>query len=182
MSIMGYRQLMEIDLASTLPSVAWSGDLAYVNDTDRFYRYKSGVWQMVLNQADIQALIDAKTPKTYVNGNQKTSQRLRWIDSTTVTGGAGNATFYVTSDLTSGGTARATAFDLDSISVRTEDSTGQYAFGAITSPNIKTLIVSVFKQAFSGVVVLGISVLGAVANSAAPNGTVVKLQLDGDAA
>lgn len=180
--IMNYRQIMEVDQAGTLPSMAWPGDLAYADDTDRFYRYKSGTWGLVLNQSDIQALIDAKVPKTYVNGTQKTNQRLRWIDTTVVAGGGGNATFYITSDLTSGGTARATAIDLDSVSVRTEDNTGQYAFGAVTSPNIKTVIVSVFKQAFSGVVVLSLTVLGSVTNNAAPNGTVVKLQLDGDAA
>jgi hypothetical protein len=169
---------MEIDIAASLPGIALSGELAYADDTDRFYRFKSGAWQVIPNLTEIQGMM----PKTFINGTQKTNQRLRWADSAVVTGGAGNATFYVTSDLTSSGTARATAIDLDTVMVRTEDNTQQYTFGTVTSPNVKTVIVNVFRQVFSGIVVLSLNVLGSVASNAAPNGTVVKMTLDGDAA
>lgn len=153
-----------VDDATTIPSEsqAYAADLAVL--------------------AAATAYTDSKIPKTYVNGTLKTNRRLRWIDSTVTAGGAGNATFYLTSDLTSSGTARATAIDLDSVTPRTEDNASQYAWGAITSPNIKTVIVNVFKQAFAGAVVLGINLLGSVSNAAAPNGVVVKIVLDGDAA
>lgn len=178
MTVQSYKQIMEVDIAATLPVPANIGDIAYADDTARHYMYSGGGWYVITNATEIIAML----PKTYVNGTANTNQRLRWIDSTTVTGGAGNATFYVTSDRTSTGTARATAIDLDSVSLRTEDATGQYAFGAITSPNVKTLVANITKQAFTGVVVLTLTVLGSVVNNIAPNGTVVKLTLDGDAA
>ena len=124
----------------------------------------------------------AQLPKTYVNGVLKTNQRLRWVDSTIVAGGSGLATFNITSDRTSTGTAMATSLDLDSVTLRTEDGTGQYALGAVTSPNVKTVVVAIFKQVFGGVVLLSTNLLGSVSNNVAPNGTVVKITLDGDAA
>lgn len=128
-----------------------------------------------------EAYTDSKIPKIFVNGVQKLSRRLSWTDSTTVSGG--NATFYITSDRTSTGTAMATALDIDTANFRTEDGTGQYAFGTVSSPNVKTLVLAIFKQVFNGITVVGIAVLGSVTNTAAPNGTVVKLtNLDGDAA
>lgn len=180
--VVGYRQILEADLASALPT-AMIGDVAYAWDTDRHYRFLStGVWTLIPNQADIMGWITNAIPKTFVNGVQKTTQRLKWIDSVAVGGGSGLATFYLTSDRTSTGTARATAIDLDSIMLRTEDGTSQYAFGSITSPNVKTIIATIFKQAFAGAVVLSINLLGSVSNVVAPNGTVVKLVADGDAA
>lgn len=178
MSILGYRQIIESDTAASLPT-ALTGDVAYAWDTDRHYRYLStNTWALIPNQAEMLAIL----PKVYVNGTLKTNRRLQWADSAVVAGGAGNATFYITSDLTSTGTARATAIDLDTVMARTEDNTGQYAFGVVSSPNVKTVIVNVFKQAFTGAVVLGINLLGSVSNAAAANGTVVKMTLDGDAA
>lgn len=129
--------------------------------------------------ATAEAYTDSKIPKTYVNGTLKTTQRLRWVDSTTTSGG--NATFYITSDKTSSGTARATAIDIDSIVPVTTDGTSQYAFGVVTSPTVKSVVIPILKQAFSGVSVVGINVLGSVTNSAAPDGTAVKVTLDGDA-
>lgn len=126
-----------------------------------------------------EAYTDSKIPKTYVNGTLKTSQRLRWVDSTTTSGG--NATFYITSDRTSSGTARATAIDIDSVVPVTTDGTAQYAFGVATSPTVKSVVIPILKQAFSGISVVGINVLGSVTNSAAPDGTAVKVTLDGDA-
>jgi len=163
-----------------LPKSAVSDEFPMVSDVSKVPNMRvSHAADLAVYEAAT-AYVDGKLPKVYVNGTLKTAQRLEWIDSVTTT--SGSATFYLTSDRTSTGTARAAAIDLDSVMLRTVDETGQYAFGAVISPNVKTVVAVIFKQVFSGLVLLSTNLLGSVTNSAAPNGTVVKGVIKGDAA
>lgn len=100
------------------------------------------------------------------------------VFTATVSGGAGNAVFYPTSDLTSTGTALFSSIQ----NVNPRFDSGDPNFGnakpVISNVN-KTVTINCKYQTFTGVVVLGISVLGASVVGNAPNGTVLTVVVTG---
>jgi len=123
--------------------------------------------------------IDKKTAVRYCdsgvfkNGSPNTGDIIIFTDSVTTLGGS--ATFYPTSDRTSTGTALCTYISGDSLQPNYRDSTGVYTPGAVTvAGNLKSISQAFGKQAFAGLVVLGLNVLGSASNPAIPDGVVVK--------
>lgn len=124
--------------------------------------------------------------RTYVNGAPQngtavTGDIIEWIDSVAVA--SGNAVFYLTSDHTATGTALCSAIFQMGADATTIDSTTSYPRGAATvSGDLKSVTIPFTKQATTGVVVLTLTVVGAVTYSAAPNGTTVNGTIIGIAA
>lgn len=179
MSITGYRQLMEVDLASSLPMPTMAGELAYAVDTDRFYRYKDMGWELIPNTADMNTMASAKTAirycenGTFKNGAPKTGDVIIFTDTVTTLGGS--ATFYATSNKLSTGTALCSYISPDSFQPNYRDTSGVYTPGLVTvAGNIKSISQSFGKQTFAGLVVLGLNVLGSASNPAIPDGVTVK--------
>jgi hypothetical protein len=96
-----------------------------------------------------------------------------YVNSVAVAGGAGVATFYLTSDKTSSGTALYS--NIDSVLPIVNDAANNYTYGWAVSMDKKTLTVTT--KLTSGVTVLGISVLAAPTNAA--NGTIVCAMVKG---
>jgi hypothetical protein len=153
---------------------------AFVDADKRHYMFSDGAWFKIPNASEL------TTRRTFVNGlsqngTPKTGDTIEWIDSVTVSGG--NAVFYLTSDHTSTGTAICSAIFPVGVDVHTVDSSASFARGVATvAGNLKSVTVPVNKQILTGVVVLSINVLGSVAYSATPNGTVVNATIIGIAA
>jgi hypothetical protein len=128
------------------------------------------------------------TNRTYINGiaqngTAQTGDLVEWIETTTTASGV--TTSYVTTEgatRTSGGTALLSTLFPDSIQTNFIDSSGVYAQGNPTVTSNKTVSIPFTKQAFSGVVVATINVLGSASMSAIPNGVTVKIRLVGIAA
>lgn len=100
--------------------------------------------------------------------------------STSATSTSGVFTFNLTDDDTSTGTALYGEVYQESLSWFINDATNQYSLGGYTlSANKKVLSISVNRLTFTGVTVLGISVLGSNSNTAVPNGTVMGIQIWG---
>ena len=135
---------------------------------------------LLSTQKAVRMFVDGRMRKTYVNGNLKTNV-LDWTDSVMTSGG--NATFYITNDRTSGGTAMATALYADTIQVNYIDSSGVYSTGTpVVSGDFKTVTIPISKQSFTGLTVLGLNVLGAASQGSIPDGVKVKMQIIGAAA
>lgn len=137
----------------------------------------------------ILAVANSKTAnRTYVNGiaqngTAQTGDIVEWI--VTLTTSSGVVTDYVTTEgvtRTSGGTALCSTIYPDSIQTNFIDSSGVYAQGSPTITSNKTLSIPFTKQAFNGVTVATINVLGTVSMATIPNGVTVKLRLVGIAA
>lgn len=94
-----------------------------------------------------------------------------------ITTTSGISTIYLTIDGTSTGNPLFTSIDYIHIDFITNDPNLGKSF-ALTNSN-KTLTITAVKQAFSGVSVLGINVLGSVTIPAAPNGTALKVLVQG---
>jgi hypothetical protein len=137
----------------------------------------------------ILAVANSKTAnRTYINGvsqngTAQTGDIIEWIVTLSTT--SGTVTDYVTTEgatRTSGGTALCSTIYPDSIQTNFIDSSGVYAQGSPTVTSNKTISIPFTKQAFNGVTVVGINVLGSAAMGAIPNGVTVKLRLAGIAA
>lgn len=135
------------------------------------------------------AVANSKTAnRTYLNGIAQngtavTGDMVEWIVTLTTTGGT--VTDYVTTEgatRTSGGTALLSSIFSDSIQTNFIDSSGVYAQGLPTVTSNKTISIPFTKQAFNGVTVVTINVLGSVSMSTIPNGVIVKVRLVGIAA
>lgn len=135
------------------------------------------------------AILAARTAnRTYINGIAQngtalTGDIIEWIETqNTVSGGV---TLYVTTQgatRTSSGTALCSTIFPDSVQTNFIDSTGVYAQGTPTVTSNKTVSIPFTKQAFSGVTVVGINVVGSASMAAIPNAVVVKTRLVGIAA
>lgn len=87
---------------------------------------------------------------------------------------SGSITFYLTQDATASTTALFTQEPM--VMIRDiNDSNGLYGKGWSMSGDYKSLTITVTRQAFTGITVLGIPVLGSVTLSAAVNGTEVSI-------
>jgi hypothetical protein len=136
---------------------------------------------MLATQKAAKTYIDSVRRRTYVNG-QLRSQILDWTDSVT-TNSSGQAIFYITDTRTAGGNAVASALFADTIQINYVDGSGVYATGTpVISGDLKSVTVPVFKQAFAGVTVVGVNVLGSASQSTAPAGVTVKMQVIGTTA
>lgn len=138
-------------------SVAYQGDLANYN----FASAKTAVrfW-------------DAGSWK---NDIPNTGDMVVFTDNTTIAGGSGNATFYLTSDHTSSGTALCSTILVNSVRGSWVDGAGNYNPGQPTVTSNKTVTVPTTKQSANGITLLSTTVLGSVTYPVAPNGTVVTL-------
>jgi len=110
-------------------------------------------------------------------GTPQTGDTIIWHDMVTTSGG--NATFYVTSDRTNSGTAICSSLQNGTVDAAIIDSTGATARGDSVVTSNKQIVVPITKQSFTGLVVLGLNVLGAASMPAAPNGITVKLYVTG---
>ena len=124
-------------------------------------------------------LINAKPITRYCdngvfkNGTPLTGDIIVFTDSVTTSGGS--ATFYPTNDRTATGTALCSYISGDSLQPNYRDSAGVYTPGAVTlAGNLKSISQAFGKQAFAGLVVLGLNVLGSASNPAIPDGVTVK--------
>lgn len=110
---------------------------------------------------------------TFQNGSPNTGDMIIFTDSTTVAGGVGNATFYLTNDYTSTGSALCSTIIQNSCRGGWIDPSGNYNPGAVTITSNKQVAINGSKQGNTGVVVLGISVLQTITYPNQPNGTTV---------
>lgn len=110
----------------------------------------------------------------YYNGAKQASSKRLTFATTTLTG---TAVVYLTSNGLVGGTALCPNTILHA-NVIANDSSNTFGLGwAITNSN-KTLTVTANVRSFTSTTVLGISVLGSSAISAAPNGTSILVAVD----
>lgn len=112
------------------------------------------------------------------NGTPSANMEVTIPYTAIVAGGAGVATFYPTSNGTSGGTA--TFAVMKQINPRFDS--GNPNLGndkPVASVDLKTITIACKFQSFSGVVVLGINVLGAATVGNAPNGTALTVYVTG---
>lgn len=112
------------------------------------------------------------------NGIMATSPIVSLPFAASVAGGAGNAVFYPTSDLTSGGTALFASIDF--INAKFDD--GDPNFGSakpVVSNSNKTVTIACKKQTFTGISLLSTNILGSVAVAAAPNATALSVLVTG---
>lgn len=96
-----------------------------------------------------------------------------YVGHVNIAGGSGVATFYLTSDGTSTGSAKFSDVDLDSIQIRCVAGTVYQEPTTSLSGDKKTLTVTMNKV--TGVTLLGISVLSAI--SAEANGATVRVRV-----
>lgn len=166
------------------------------NPTMSSTQHDRGITESVAYQGDLNAYNLAMTNintsktanRTYINGVAQngtalTGDLVEWI--VTLTTASGVVTDYVTTEgatRTSGGTSLCSSIFPDSIQTNFIDSTGVYAQGSPTVTSNKTISIPFTKQAFNGVTVVGINVLGSAAMGTIPNGVTVKLRLVGIAA
>lgn len=108
-------------------------------------------------------------PPIWVNGVATTSEK-QLVFKGTITSGV--ATFYITSDGTSGGTALCYAAP-DHVNVIVNDPDNTFGVGYTVTNSNKNLNITVNARSFSATTILGISVLGSSSLSAATNGTEV---------
>lgn len=102
MAITGYRQIMEVDVASTLPTNAIPGDVAYAWDTDRHYKWTGTVWKQIATSDEILGMTGKI--QTATGGVEYGAWAYPF---TATTNASGVATIYLTSDGTSTGTVAA---------------------------------------------------------------------------
>lgn len=113
---------------------------------------------------------------SFKNGTPNTGDMIIFTDNTTVTGGSGVATFYLTSDHTSSGTALCSSILVNSLQGSWVDSSGNYNPGQPTvAGNLKSVTIPSTKQAATGITLLSTTVIGSVTYPASPNGTTVVL-------
>lgn len=111
---------------------------------------------------------------TFANGTANTGDIIIMTDTMTISS-SGNAVFNLTNDHTSTGTALCSSIFANSCVANFVDNTGVFSQGTPTiAGNLKTVTINTTKQTSTGVVVLSLTVLGSVQQSAAPNGTVVR--------
>lgn len=89
----------------------------------------------------------------------------------------GVSTIYLTSDGTINGTALFSTIDYIHVDFVTNDPNLGKSF-TLTNSN-KTLTVNAVKQAFAGVTVLGVNVVGSISIPVAPNGTALTVLVQG---
>ncbi len=119
---------------------------------------------------------EATVPQFYVNGLFKPTARVEVVTGTVT---SGVATFYITDNNLS--TGNALFANVYYVNAGILDDSANYAWGTYTlAANKKSITMSAKKQAFAGVTVLGISVLGSVSFTNVPNGTTVYLIVIGD--
>lgn len=109
----------------------------------------------------------------FKNGAPNTGDMIIFTDNTTVAGGAGNATFYITSDHTSSGSALCSTIIQNSVRGGWIDPSANYNPGATTITGNKTIAVNGSKQGNSGVTLLGVGVLTAITYPNQPDGVVM---------
>lgn len=113
---------------------------------------------------------------SFKNGSPGTGDMIVFTDSMTVSGGAGNATFNLTGDHTSTGTALCSSIFLNSLRGSWVDSQGNYNPGQPSvSGNFKTITIPSTKQSANGITLLSTTVLGSITYPGSPNGTTVTL-------
>lgn len=148
--------------------ISWiNKSIVYCRDTLSTYVLDNGLW----NQINRQTL-----PQFFVNGVFKNSARVEVVTGTVT---SGIATFYITDDNTSTGNALFT--NVYYVNAGILDDSANYAWGTYTlAANKKSITMNAKKQAFGGVTILGINVLGSVSFTNVPNGTTVYLIVIGD--
>lgn len=117
----------------------------------------------------------ASLPITYAGGVQKLNVKQLTANGTIT---SGTLVVYMTDD----GTITGNALFPNEIlytSIVTTDPSNVFGLGYVISNSNKTLTITANKQTFSGVTVVGVSVLGSVSLSAAPNGTAIGVHVIG---
>lgn len=99
-----------------------------------------------------------------------------YVDSAVVSGGAGNAVFYLTNNHTSGGTALYT--NVSYINPIINDPTLNYSYGWTVSADKKTLTVNARAAVGINVALVGLTLLGVPSN--VPNGTKIYVLVKGN--
>lgn len=112
---------------------------------------------------------------SFKNGSPNTGDMIIFTDNTTVAGGAGNATFYLTSDHTSSGSALCSTILQNSVRGGWIDPTANYNPGVATITGNKTIAINGSKQGNSGATILGIGVLTTITYPNQPDATVMTL-------
>lgn len=112
---------------------------------------------------------------SWQNGVPNTGDMIVFTDSTTVAGSVGNATFYLTSDHTSSGSALCSAIIQNSVRGGWIDPSANYNPGAVTITGNKTVTINGSKQGNTGATILSIGVLTTITYPNQPNGTVMTL-------
>lgn len=112
---------------------------------------------------------------TFYNGTPNTGDMIIFTDNTTVSGGAGNATFYLTSDHTSAGSALCNTILQNSVRGGWIDPTANYNPGIATITGNKTIAINGSKQGNSGATILGIGVLTTITYPNQPDATVMTM-------
>lgn len=54
MAIKGYRQVIDVTEASTLPMTAMEGDMAFADDDKHYYVFREGTWVKIPTQPEVQ--------------------------------------------------------------------------------------------------------------------------------
>lgn len=60
MAIIGYRQVMDVSTASSLPMEASEGAMAFADDDKHYYVFRSGSWVKIPTQPEVQEWLDWK--------------------------------------------------------------------------------------------------------------------------
>lgn len=156
------------------------GTIIFAQDVKRHYMVVTSV------PYEIPIFSDLIVRRTYVNGiaqngTPKTGDIIEWIDTSTVS--SGSATFFLTSDHTSAGTAICSSIFSGGIRADAIDSSATYPKGAVTvAASLKSVSIPLTKLTTTGIVVAGITVIGSISYSTAPNGITVNATIIGIAA
>lgn len=171
--------IVTVASSTGMPTLA-DGTIVYAQDVKRHYMVVSGV------PYEIPVFSDLAVRRTYVNGvaqngTPKTGDIIEWIDTTTIS--SGSATFYLTLDHTSTGTALCSSIFSGGVRADAIDSTATYPKGAVTvATNLKSVSIPFTKLTTNGIVVAGITVIGSISYATAPNGVTVSATIIGIAA
>lgn len=177
--------LYNVQSGSYIPTSAMSDSVPMTDDSSKVVTAHAAYTV----DSQLLALINGKTAVrfwdagTFKNGTPATGDMIIFTDNTTIAGGSGIATFYLTSDHTSGGTALCSAVIANSVRGSWTDDQGNYNPGVTTVDGaLKYVTVKTTKQSANGLVLLSTTVLGSITYPSAPNGTTVTLFAIGIAA
>lgn len=126
---------------------------------------------------DANFIYDA-TNSTWMSDGMTMSDTVSLVFAATTAGGAGNAVFYPTSDLTVNGTALFSSIKHVQPAFDVSNPNDAFAKPVVSNGN-KTVTINCQRQVFNGVVILSINVLGSNTVSNAPNGIALTVLVHG---
>lgn len=169
--------LAQPNQSDRIPIGAMSNAVPMLNDSTLVVTSQAALASdnAVLSVANSKTAVRFWDSGTFQNGIPNTGDMIIFTDSTAVAGGAGNATFYLTSDHTATGTALCATIIQNSVRGGWIDPTANYNPGVITITGDKTIAINASKQGNTGVTLLSVGVLTSITYPNQPNGTTVTL-------